>query len=174
MSEEQQSNTIDPALAKRYFDEDDRCEAEILRLQIENMNAQKKVREDQKRNFKMGVAEGLPKGGFKLELKRHRLGRKHSRQLQNLLAEEEEDMIELADLIREKLGAFSDSPLGAAAVADAEAKVAKRRGKKSAALDDLAGSKDDADIRPRHLREKDAEQAEANAQALEGGIKALN
>ena len=170
------TNDIDADVARKYFDLDDECETEILTLQIANMNAQGEVRERQKRNFKMGVADGLPKAAFKLELKRHRLEAKHARQTANLVDNEEEDIVELADLIREKLGAFSDSPLGAHAVGEAEAKLAKRRREKSNALDDLAArnDSDDADLGPRHLREAEAERVAENAKAIEGGIKALN
>jgi hypothetical protein len=157
------TNEIDADLAKKYFGLDDECEAEIMRMQMENMSAQKEVRQKQKRDFKMGVAEGLPKAAFQLELKRHRLDAKHARQNENLLALEEPDVVELADVIREKLGAFSDSPLGQAAIGDAEAKVEKRRGRKSAALDDLAGDNDDYDPRPQFLKQAEADRIANNA-----------
>lgn len=170
------TNTISPELIRKYFDLDDECEAQILRLQIENMNAQGKVREQQKRQFKLGVADGLPKEAFRLELKRHRLDIKHARQQANLIAEQEEDVVELADLIREKLGGYQDTPLGAAAVAKAETaetKVAKRRGAKSKALDDLAAGDGGDDVRPRHLRDAEAARTADNEALLKAGIKPL-
>lgn len=160
---EAESNTIDAELARKYFDRFDERDERRLTLQMEYLSACREISEEDKRDFKMGVAEGLPKAAFKLELKRHRLDRKHARQIENLLADEEEDTVELADLIREKLGAFADTPLGAHTVKEAEsaeAKVAKRRSKKSAALDDLASG-------------KDAEAAAANTAAL-AGMKTLN
>ncbi len=170
---DESTNEIDADLAKKYFGLDDECEAEILRMQMENMNAQKEVREKQKRDFKMGVAEGLPKAAFKLEIKRHRLAAKHARQNDNLVAEEEADVVELADVIREKLGVFADTALGAAAVESAEAKVAARRGKKSAALDDLAGDNDDYDPRPQFLKNQEAQRIADNEELLRAGIRPL-
>ena len=160
-------NELDPDLIKKAFDVDDECEAEILRLQMENMNAQREVRERQKRNVKMRIQEGLPKEAFTLELKRHRLAVKQARQLANLMDEVESDVVELADMIREKLGAFADTPLGAAAV-DKAAKPKKSK----AGLSSLSAKADDGDLRPRHLIE--AEQKRQADNELHGAkIKTL-
>jgi uncharacterized protein (UPF0335 family) len=74
----------------------------------------------------------------------------------------EDDLAESLDDYRNALGDFADTPLGAASAP------------KDNPIDSLADD-DDVDLRPPHLRESEAARAaEANAAALDAGIKKLN
>lgn len=190
-------NQIDTDLAREYFGVDDEIQERRIALQMAYLRDSRELSEEQKTNFKAGVEAGLPKDGFRLELKLHRMKNKHARQLQNALDEEENDTRESAEAIRNALGDYGSLPLGAAAVEKAEGKSAKtpnadapKRGrpKKTPANgdapettassdplstlinDDVPGEKD---LRPPFLRDKDQAAAEANAAAL-AGMKTLN
>jgi uncharacterized protein (UPF0335 family) len=73
---------------------------------------------------------------------------------------EEDDLAETLDSYREALGDFAETELG------------KAMAPKSDSINTLAD--DDEDLRPRHLRENEAQRiADQNAAAIEGGIKPL-
>lgn len=102
-----------PDLVNKYLGLDSDCDEQMIALQIEHMNACKEVSNRRKNNFKSAVASGMPKEGWRLQLKIDRTKRKAARQIANLLEDEEADTRESAELIREALGTqIEDLPLG--------------------------------------------------------------
>lgn len=152
-----EANTIDATTAKRFVGEIEKCFDELLSERGEYMNSCRMIRERIKGWKEQAGEAGIPRKALNIELKRRELERK----IEGLTADAEEEDVDLADMLRAALGGFGDTPLGAAAVADAEAKTTRRRAKKSDALDDLAG-------------DKDAVAAAANEAALKSGIKDLH
>jgi len=77
----------------------------------------------------------------------------------------DDDLVDSYDAYRVALGDFADTPLGAAS-------APKQPAPPVGVVDD--DDDDDRDLRPRHLRENEAQRvAEENAAALEAGIKPL-
>jgi hypothetical protein len=192
----EQSNAINADLARKYASLDAECDDELIALQIEHMNRCKEVSERRRRHFKSAVAEGLPKDGWRLELKLLRLKRKAARQIANILEDEDRDVIESAEAVRNALGEqLIELPLGKWAVAKAEkaekgegagkgAEVVPLKGrgrKKGAPVDMSAESKaealevgeDDEDLRSTRQKEREAKR-KADNEARLAGIKPLD
>jgi hypothetical protein len=125
MSEET-PNVINSTDARRWVSEIERIDEEILSIKMRNAAEVKGAKERKKATFERAEAAGLPLEALKLELFRRDLDRKRK----DRESEAGEDHVELADMIREALGDFADSPLGKAAVEAAEDPPApKRRGR---------------------------------------------
>lgn len=177
-----EANTIDPTTAKRFVGEIEKCFEELASLQGSYMNACAGVRTRIK-DWKDAANEaGLPRKALNIELKRRELQRK----LEAVTDDIDEDVVDLADQIREALGGMADLPLGQAAVdaADKGKKPAKpRKGKKADSETAASGSdalnsliNDDVpegDVRPRHLREAEEARVAENTANL-AGMKTLN
>ena len=59
------ANVVNAEIAKKFLAKDDEAEAELIGLQMKYMQDCREVREQQKTNFKMAVAEGLPKDAWR-------------------------------------------------------------------------------------------------------------
>ena len=164
------TNGIDAIKANRYVAE---IERELDELLSERMSYMSRCKPHHERiaEWKTRAGEdGVPKRALNKILKERAL----LRSIAKLNSELEEDDRDLVDDLRAKLNPVADLPIFGAAIEQAEAKAKAKRGKKSAALDDLAaGPVDEADLRPPFLKDKDAEAAAANEKAL-AGLKALN
>lgn len=177
------TNEIDTEKTARIVSEVDKCDDELVDLRMEYAAKAKAPKQRRSDWIQMGIDGGLPREAFKLYLKEHAFDRK----MERLRADVEEDTLELADMIRAKLGDFAGLPLGDAAVRAAEIEQPKKRGRgrprknpeasagsettsKSDALDSLVS--DDTpedDVRPRFLQDSaDLEAANENAARLEG------
>ena len=143
------ANVVNAEIAKKFLAKDDEAEAELIGLQMKYMQDCREVREQQKTNFKMAVAEGLPKDAWRFELKMHRMRMRFSRQMQNALEDEERDVVETAAMIREAIGEdLASLPLGLWAVGradetdatagDAKPKPRRGRPRKDSAVADPA------------------------------------
>lgn len=178
------TNGIDPGKARKYIGAIQAKFGELLSERGSYMATCKGIRQDIKDLKESANDDGIPRSSLNLLLKEMDLEGKLTR----LKNEAEEDVVRLADMIREALGEFADSPLGSAAVVAAEARASQASkpkrgpgrpkgspnkkngngeavaaapaGDKSAALDSLAS--------------KDAAAAEDNAAKLAAGISPLN
>ena len=170
MDEEIGDNQLDAELIQKYDALDDECQDRLLQLQMKYMSDCREVREQQKRNLKMAIAEGLPKDGYPLRLKLRRAESAHKRRIDNIMSNEDPDTIESFEAIEAALGAFADTPLGGAAIkaakpeGEAPKRARKRKGdhvaSSSTSLDDLGADPDE-------------QQAALNKDRLEGGISKL-
>ena len=175
MSEDQKPN-LDYSLLHRVFKEVGKRHENLATLRGEYM-ARCKTERDQISDW----LDRAQEGGFDRKAIKHELKRI---ELENRLdahdADAEEDIVETADEIREKLGAFADSPLGGAAVAAAPAEKPKRERKPKPGEPDMSAANkaealgvgdDDEDLRSKRQVEKEKLRLE-NEERL-AGIKPL-
>lgn len=175
------TNGIDSAIARKYVGAIQAKFGEMLSERGAYMATCKAIRQDIKDLKVAANDEGLATRPLNLLLKEMDLEAKLTR-LKNAA---EQDVVDMADMIREALGEFADSPLGNAAVTRVEARSAQ------AAKDDAApkrgrgrpkgsgkkiGNGADADKGAAldGLMDRDAAAAQDNAAKLEAGIHPLD
>ena len=147
-------NGIDVAVAKRWIGEAMRVYEDLDAQKIENMNTCRKIRSRLPNIYEAAKNAGLPIKAFKLYIREQLLEQKIEglqADIEALTPDDDEDA-ETFEQFRSALGGLADTPLGKAAIS-------------------TRGGDDDDDqrnLRPRHLREKDAdaEAAQANVKAL--------
>jgi hypothetical protein len=151
------ANEIDAKMAKLFFGEIRRTfeDEETRRASFRgDMGALKQRREDiYERAESSGVPKKLLKARIKQWIEDKRIAEAKARR--EAAVPEDADDRSLFEQLCEALGEFGETPLGAAAK-------------------EAAKSEDDTDVRPRHLREQEAELiARENAAKIEKGIKPL-
>ncbi|HEY8214061.1 MAG TPA: hypothetical protein VIG36_08045 [Methylocystis sp.] len=157
------ANEIDAKMAKLFFGEIRRTfeDEETRRASFRgDMGALKQRREDiYERAESSGVPKKLLKARIKQWIEDKRIAEAKARR-EAVVPDDIDDRAKFQQLC-EALGDFKDLPLGQAAV-DAAAPAGGSQGD------------DDADIRPRHLREQEADRiARENAEKITKGIKPL-
>ena len=167
-------NGIDATKANRWVHEIEREFDGLLNEKMSHMTRCKPFHERIRAAKDLAAEDGIPKRALNKILKERAL----LRSIAELNAELEDDDRDLVEDLRAKLKPVADLPLFGAAIEEVE-KTRKARGAKtSSALDDLAAgpaaNDDGKDLRPAFLQDKDAVAAEANAAALNAGIKKLN
>ena len=154
--------------AQRWVTEYERHEAEKQALAIEFAQ---KVANGPGKHMKETIArakeDGIPVKVIRAAL----LERKHLRNAAKVRDKLEEETQDELDVLRKSLAPVADLPIFGAAIEKAEAAATERKAARnkarSAAVDSLTD--DDADLRPRHLRNGDDDPAAAIA----AGIKPL-
>lgn len=151
------SNSINSDAAKRWLGEALRVYDELEDLKVSNMNQARIIRSRLPGIYESAKGEGLPIKALKTVLKEELIKRKIAAAeaaIEALEPDDDEDA-ETLEQFRAALGDFADSPLGKAAV------------------DQKAAGDDDSDLRPRHLKEAEAQRVEENKRRLKDGIKGL-
>lgn len=146
------SNAYDPEVLKLFVGELERHQMQLESYKGEHMQRCKTVRGHMSDVYDRASDAGIPKRMLKARMKASELEQKAKAVRDNLEEEERDDY----DMIRDALGDFADSPLGAASLQKAEKKQSKPD-----PLDVLA-------------TDPDATAANENAKKLKGGIKTLN
>lgn len=146
------SNGFDPTIVQRFVKDIERHKETLLSYQGAYMKQCRDVRDLIKKSKELAKGEGIPLKQLNALLKERDLNRK----IEKLRADfEDQEDLDTYDQLKEALGDFGDLPLGAAAL-------------------DAKKGDDDADVRPRHLLEKEADRiARENAEKIEKGIKPL-
>jgi hypothetical protein len=145
-------NSIDPTTVKRFLGEALRVYEKLDSAKIEHMNNCREIRAPLKDIKKAAKNTGLPKAAFSALIKSELAKRTYDRAIENATPEDSEDV----EAWKQMRAIAKDGDLFDAAV------------KANAPADD------DADVRPRHLREKEADRiARENAEKIEKGIKPL-
>lgn len=147
-------NGFDVESAKRFTDEVMRVYQELEDLKIENMNKARVIRERFPDLYDAAKNAGVPLKPFKAHIKAIRAEQAYQRAIEKAKPEDSEDQ-EAWEMLREL-----------ATPGDIFAHAVKKHD----------AATDDADIRPRFLREKDAgsDQVASNVTRLEKGIKPLS
>lgn len=142
------SNGYDPTIVQQFVKDIERHFATLESYRGEYMNRCKSVRELITRSKDAAKEEGIPKKLLNALLKERELERKIDNIHDSFEDEEDADNYEA---LKDALGSLADTPLGKAAL----------------------GESDDADLRPRHLKEAEAQRVEENKRRLKEGIKGL-
>jgi hypothetical protein len=145
-------NSIDPTTVKRFLGEAMRVFEKLEAQKIANMNECREIRAPLKDIKKAAKNAGLPKAAFNALIKSELAKRTYERAIENATPEDDED-VEAWKQMRE---IASEGDLFDAAVKTHDA------------------GDEDEDVRPRHLREKEADRvARENAEKITKGIKPL-
>jgi hypothetical protein len=157
------SNGFDPTIVQRFVKEIEKHKETLLSYQGSYMKQCRDVRDMIKKAKELAKGEGIPTKQLNALLKERDLQRK----LEGIREDfEDQEDLDTYDQLKEALGDFGELPLGAAAL---DAKKQDDDAEVSAANDD-----DETDVRPRHLREKEAERvARENGEKIKKGIKPL-
>lgn len=160
-------NSIDETVAKRWFGELRRVHEDLDAQKIRNMNDCKAIRDRRPKIFEQAEAAGIPMKALKIAekqwLEERRILEARARQ-QKALPEDADDL-EIYEQLQRAIGAFGNTPLGAAALKKA---------------DPAAKGADPEEVRPPHLirldderraRTAEAAAVEENTERLEKGIK---
>lgn len=164
---EETTNGINSTDAKRWVGEIEKLDAEAEAYRAE-------LRERREGLFTRAEEAGLPIASLKLEVWRRAQDRKRKRKEEAAGT----DRVDLADMIREVLGDFADSPLGGAAVkAAVDSSPPKKRGRKPKGGAPLVGEDtgaapktgdDDDDLRGTRQLEKEALRKAETEERLSG------
>jgi hypothetical protein len=194
------SNGIDSTTARRFA-------GEILtswkRSRELREDAKEKIRPDLEHEverrtglYEAAESAGLPLNALKLEVARQKLDWENELRKKAKEAKAGDDIVEIADFIKEALGDFADSPLGSAAVSAAKASKAGKTAKSEKAPKEKAaagkarkakvplvgedtgaapkaGADDESDLRGARQREKDATR-KAEAEERLAGMKKID
>jgi hypothetical protein len=148
----QGQNSIDPTTVKRFLGEAMRVYEKLEAQKIANMNECREIRAPLKDIKKAAKNAGLPKDAFNALIKSELAKRVYERAVENATPEDDEDK-EAWEQMRE---------------------IASEGDLFDAALKAHDAGEDEPDVRPRHLREKEADRvARENAEKIEKGIKPL-
>lgn len=185
MSEDELSNVIDSTTAKRWA-------GEILgswkKSRDIREDAKEKIRPDlefesehRQGLYEAAEAAGLPLNALKLEVARQKDDWENELRKRRREEKAGDDILELADQIKEVLGDFAALPLGQAAVKAAAPEKKKGRGKKAAVAlvgedkgaKPKTGPDDEPDLRSAGQKDKEA-QRQADAEERLKGIKPID
>lgn len=153
------SNGFDSTIVQRFVKEIEKHKETLLSYQGSYMKQCREVRDMIKKSKELAKGEGIPTKQLNALLKERDLLRK----LEGIREDfEDQEDLETYDQIKEALGDFGLSPLGQAVLAAKAAEAAN------------APADDEADVRPRHLREKEAaREARENGERVMRGIRPL-
>ena len=160
------TNGIDKTILDRWTGEIMRVHAQLDSQKLDNMRICKEIREPLGDLYEAAKNAGLPSKAFKAHIRAELAKKAYETRLRNI-EPEDEDEAAVYEMMREIAtpGDLFDT---------AVKKHANRQQAKSDAMDSLG--EDDEDVRPRHLREKDAAddaQVADNVRKLKRGIKPL-
>ncbi|HEY8066597.1 MAG TPA: hypothetical protein VIF40_18010 [Methylosinus sp.] len=146
-------NSIDPTTVKRFLGEAMRVYEKLDAQKIANMNECRQIRAPLKDIKKAAKNAGLPKAAFNSLIKSELAKRTYDRAVENATPEDDED-VEAWEQMR---AIANEGDLFDAAV------------KANAPTGD-----DETDLRPRHLRDQEAERLRENGERVMMGIKKLD
>lgn len=142
-------NGYDPTIVQQFVKDIERHFETLESYRGEYMNRCKSVRELITRSKDAAKEAGIPKKLLGALLKEREFERKIEGIRDSFEDEEDADNYEA---LKDALGSLADTPLGKAA---------------------LGEGADDADLRPRHLKDAEKQRVEENKRRLKGGIKGL-